>query len=159
MEMLRCSATEIAQDTECMGIIHENFCTVKLRERHDARKIDDRSFHREDAVGYDQLARFGRCACELALERTQITMRKAMHDAEAQTRAIYNRCVIQFVGEEMVVTTNECGKHTEVRLITRAEHERRFLAHELRETLLELLVKIERPVEEPASRAAAAVTT
>src|SRR5690606_11608113 len=86
-----------------------------------------------------------------------VAMRKAVHGAEREARTIDDAGVIQFVGEEVVVTADERRDDAEVGLVAGAEYERCLLIDELRESFLELLVQIQCAVQEPAAGAATAV--
>ena len=74
--------------------------------------------------------------------------------AERHLGAVHDRGVIQFVDEDHLAPADECGDEPEVGLVSCGEHQRRFLAEELRETRLELLVQIECSIQKPAARAA-----
>src|SRR5687767_1431201 len=62
--------------------------------------------------------------------------------------------MIQLIGEDMLVTTNNGGEHAKVALIAGAEDERGFLIYEPCEPLLEVLVQIQRAVQKATTGAA-----
>ena len=98
-----------------------------------------------------------RRAREFALQRTQVAMRKAVHRAEREACAVHDAGMVQLVREKVVVTADQRGDHAEVRLETRREDQRRLLVHEPGEALLQLLVQVQRAVQEAAARAPAAI--
>ena len=57
----------------------------------------------------------------------EIGVRKTMHGPERESSAIHDAGVIQLVREEMIIASDQRGDHTEVRLITGAEDQRRRL--------------------------------
>ena len=73
-------------------------------------------------------------------------------------RAVDDRCVIQLVDQYHVSAAHEARNEAEVGLIAGGKHQRAFFAQEIGQPSLELLMKIERPVEEPAPRTTRPVT-
>src|SRR5439155_13791932 len=71
--------------------------------------------------------------------------------------AVHDGRVVELVEEHDVATPHEARDQAEVRLVPRREDEAGFLAEELRQLGLELLVQVERAVQEAAAGAARAV--
>src|SRR5690606_4051414 len=122
-----------------------------------AGQIDDGAFHREDAVAHDQLSGIAREPRELLVERREVAVRVAMHLAVREARAIDQRRVVELVEEEMLAPADKLRDRADARLIAGREHQRSFLAEESGELCLELVMEIERAVEQTAAGGSAAV--
>src|SRR5262245_45381780 len=73
------------------------------------------------------------------------------------SRAVHERCVVQFVEKDYFTTTHEPRDQTQVRLVSGREGETRLLAEECRQLVFEPLVQIKRSVQEAAARASRAI--
>src|SRR4051812_28595980 len=145
------------EHAERVRFIDENLGVVLARNLREAGKVGDRSFHGENAVGHDELGRMLGCGGELSIERGEVTVRIAMHFSEAEAGRVDERGVVEAIKKEMVAATGESGDGSEARLISRRENERCFFLEQLREPVLQLVVQIERAVQEAAARRATAV--
>ena len=132
---------------------------VLLRQLDELRQGRDVALHREHAVDGDQraalLARTG--ARAPASRSRDVVVAEAHRLAERQRAAVDDRGVVELVDEDGVVAADQALDDAEVGLVAGREDERGLVPHEFGEVGLELLVQVERAVQEAAAGAAGAV--
>ena len=92
-----------------------------------------------------------------ALEVGEVAVVEALGLAVGHLGAVHDRGVVQLVEVDHLAAADQAGDQAEVGGVAGGEDEAGFLAQELGQGALELLVQVERSVQEPAAGAARAV--
>ena len=155
--MIGSSASVTADDSQSVGVVHQDVGVVLLRQGHDLRQRGDVAFHRVDAVYRDEFGGVLRGDAEFLLEAAHVVVRELEGLAEAKARAVDDAGVIQGVEEHEPVSEAEAAHHSQIGLEAGAVGHSFVFADELCELFFELQVDIQRAVQETGSRAARTV--
>ena len=145
------------EHAEGVGVVERQRGAVLPGHPDEARDVGDVAFHRVDAVHDDHRALARAVPLHPALEVGQVAVVEALGLAVGHLGAVDDRGVVELVEVDDVAPADQPGDEAEVGGIAGREDEAGFLAQELGEGALELLVEVERAVQEPAAGAARAV--
>ena len=119
-----------------------------LGHLHDLVQGSDVPFHAVEPIHDDQLPCLRGNGAQHALQIADVIVTEPLHIGGAQPRAVHDAGVSILVQHHHVPLLHQGRDAAEVREISRRVDERRFLARELREALLQLDVQLERAVQE-----------
>ena len=155
---LRGAAAARAEHADRVRFVDHQARAIRVGQRADLAQRREVAHHRVQAVDHDQHAAVLRgAALELELQVGHVVVPELARVGEAQAAAVDDRRVVLAIAEDDVVLGADRADRAEVGLEAGRHADRGFLAHELREPPLELLVQFERAVEEPRARARRAV--
>src|SRR3954462_13324685 len=133
-----------SENAECVRFVHEYLRVMFLRDLGKAWQVGDGALHREHPVGHHELRRMLGRRRELAIQRGEVTVRIPMYFGEPESCRIDKGGVVEPIEKKGIAAARQCGDRAEARLIACGEDERCFLLEELCESILQLIVKIER---------------
>jgi hypothetical protein len=151
------AAAAFAEDADGVGLVDHDSGVVFLGKLDDAREIGHVAFHREHAVGHDELDFVGSALAKLRLKALHIVVLVFERLRERQPTPLDNRCVVLFVPDDIVFAAGQTRHYAEVHAEPRRVNHHIFLAYILGDARLELLVEVERAVEEGRAGAAGAI--
>ncbi len=144
-----------------VGVVEHQHRAELFTNLEQPRRIGDIALHAEHTVHHDHASDIvqprGALRLQLASQTFQITVFEPRHLAVRQPAAVDDAGVVQLVQVDLVVPTHQRPDDAQVRLVARAEHQRRFGADELRQPHLQPLVQVRIAVQESTARTAAAV--
>ena len=146
-----------AEDAEGMRVVERQRRAVLPRDPDEAGHVGDVAFHRVHAVHHDHGAASGAVPLQPALEVGQVAVVEALGLAVGELGAVDDRGVVQLVEVDDLAPADQTGDQAEVGRVAGRKDEAGFLAEEFGQRRLELLVEVERAVQEPAAGAARAV--
>ena len=146
-----------ADYAESVGIVNHDGGVVLLAEFADAGDGGDVSLHRIHAVNHDELGGVAGGEPELLLQVCHVVVAELAYLAETQAAAVDDAGVVKGVEEDEASAEAEASDNSEVDLEAGAVGDGLFLANELGELGLKLLVNVQRAVEESAAGAAGAI--
>ena len=146
--MLRGASAVFAHEADRVRIVDHDERVVLLREIADALEVCDVAVHGEDAVGRDQLDAAVLRLLELRLEVFHVVVVIAQALCLAQTHTVDDRRVVQLVGDDRVLRSEQGLKETAVRIEAGRIEDRVLHARELRDARFELLVDALRAADE-----------
>ena len=129
------------------------FRATRTRAGH----VGDVAFHGVHAVHHDHRALAGAVPLHPALEVGQVAVVEALGLAVGHLGAVHDRGVVELVEIDHLAPADQPGDEAEVGRVAGGEDQAGFLAQELGQGALELLVQVQRAVQEPAAGAARAV--
>jgi hypothetical protein len=146
-----------AEHADRMRVVDRQCRAVLLGDAQQGGEVGDVTFHRVDPV-HDQ-HRPGALgdALQFAVEPGQVAVVEPRRLPVRHLGAVDDRGVVELVEEDHIAAADEPRNDAQIRLVARREDEARFLAEELRQLGFELLMEIQRAVQEPAPRAPRAV--
>ena len=151
------AATNLAQYTQTVGVVHHDASAVLLGQGADLRQLGDVAAHGEHAVGDDQHAVFAVDLLQNALQLRHIAVAVAQHLAVAHLAAGVDAGVVLPVADHIVVASHQRGDDAHVGLEAGAEGDHAVLPQESGQLRLQLQMQLQRAVEEPGAGTAGAV--
>ena len=146
-----------AEDAKRVCVVDDQRGAELPGDPHQVRDVRDVAFHRVDPVDDDHRSLAAGIALELQREVRHVVMVEPLALAERQLGAVDDAGVIELVEIDRLVARQESGDEPEIGAIPGGEDHARFLAEELGERTLQLLVQVEGPVQESRAGAARAV--
>ena len=146
----RRTATACAESRRPVRVVEERHRAVLARDRQHLRERCDVAIHRVDAVEDDEhppkLARRSR---DRLFERGDVSVREHPCARVRELAAVDDRRVVEGVRDDHVALPGQRGDHADVRHVAGAEREGRLGTEECGELVLECLVQVEVPGDEP----------
>ena len=137
--MVHGAAPPAAQHARGMRVIHHHDAVVFLPKVAQLRQRRNIAVHRKNTVGNDQLlARKIRVLFEDALAVLHVLVLENLDRGSGKTRAIDDRSVIQLVGNNQIVFSQNCRHRSRVGRKSRLKHHAGFHLLERRDLLLQL---------------------
>ena len=155
-EQLRRAAATRADEAHGVGVVDEDHRAVRLGEVADPVQRRIRAVHREDPVGDDHDATGAGGRLELGGEVGHVGVAVAQPPSPAQPDPVDERRVVQLVGHDGVLGTEEGLEDPAVGVEARRVEDRRGQSQEVGETALELGMRDLGPADEPHRRQAEA---
>ena len=156
-EVRRGAVAVRAQDAQGVRVVQRQRSVVAPRHPHQGRDVGDVAFHRVHAVHDNHGALAGPVALHAALEVGQVAVVEPFRLPVRQLGPIHDRRVVELVEVHHLAPADEPGDQAQIGRVSGREDETGLLAEELGESVLELLVQIERAVQKPAAGAARAI--
>lgn len=136
-----------AEHSYAVGFVDHHAGVVLLGQTHDLGYVGHVTFHREYAVGHDELDLVGITLLKLGLERCHVVVLVLQLLGERQASTLDDRGVILFVPQYVVLASGKARHNAEVHLEPCRVDHHIFLADIFGDSGLELLVQIQCAVE------------
>jgi len=146
-----------AEHADRVRVIDHQPRTVLLAEGDDLRQGGDIALHAVEAIHHDELALVCRQLAQYPLQVLHVLVPEALGLAEAQLRAVDQARMVFLVQDDIISTADQRADRAQVGLHAGGEDQRRLFPDELRDLVLQLLVHLERAVQEAGAGAAGAV--
>ena len=148
-EVLDGPAPRLPENAHAVRVVDDHDRVVLARELDDLGELREVAFHREDAVGDDQLARVAWRGLESVPERTHVGVRiDDLRRRARQPDRVDEARVVQRVGEDHRRLVGEARNAGLVRVPARDVRERGLGSGEIRERTLEREMRFERAADE-----------
>ena len=144
-----CSSTSRTQEAGRVGVVDHDRSIVPVSQVADGVQPGDGSIHREDPVGGDQAQTSVRSLLEFGFEVLHVAAGEPQPARLAQTDAVDDARVVQFIAEDRVLRTQKGLEHTAVGVEARTVEDGVLRAQELAEPSLQLLVQLLGATDEP----------
>ncbi|CAJ1839397.1 hypothetical protein LMCDFJHI_02383 [Aeromonas salmonicida] len=138
------AATVVANESDCVGIIHHHQSIVLVGQIADGFQIGDDPIHGEDAVGGDQLetGSIGVGLFELGFQLGHVVVGIAITPGLAQPHAVYDGGVVEGIGNDGVFGTEQGFEQAAVGIEAGGVEDGILGAEEGRELLFQHLVVV-----------------
>ena len=146
-----------SENAEGVRVVERERGPVFPGHPHERRHVRDVAFHRVHAVHHDHRALARAVPLHAALEVGEVAMVEALGFAVGHLGPVDDRGMVELVQIDHFAAADEPGDEAEVGRVAGGEDQTGFLAQEFGQRVLELLVEVQRPVQEPAARTARAV--
>ena len=146
------SSAVLAHESDRMRIIHHHHGAIFFSEVADLGQFRDVAVHRENAVGRDHLETRIRGLFEFLLKVAHVTVLVTKPLAFAETDAVDHARVIQFVGDDRVLFSEERLEESTVRIEARCVENRVLGSQEFTELLFKFLMDALRSADESHRR-------
>ena len=156
--MVANTTTLATEDTNTVCFIHHHRSSIFLFELNDFGQIAEVTFHRENTIHNDEFHGILFTLLEFALQILHIVVLIAQLFCHRQTASVYDRSMVAIVANHIVVRTKECRNHTTVHRKSSGETEGFVLTHKLSEFFFQFHMKVERTIQETATRTACTIT-
>ena len=148
-----------ATDDTCgVALIDHHHRVVLLRKLIDLVKRADIAVHGEHAIGSYDAETLGLCGLELSFEIRHIAVGVTVTHGFAQTYAVDDRGVVECVGDDCVIGSEQRFEQSAVGIKARGVEDSVLGAKELGDSVLELLVGVLCTADEPHGSHAVAAT-
>ena len=158
--VLRGPAARCAEDACRMRVIHGEHRIILPCQGGKIRQLRDVTFHREDAVGENQLAaglpRRAQLLLEVGHVRMLVDRRLALRDRLREANRVDDGRVVQLIGDHHIGLAQDGRTQPLVGIPAAHVGERRLAADELRQRVFELAMNRESAADEPHRRCAGA---
>ena len=156
-EVSRGAVAVRAEHAEGVRVVQGQGRAVLPRDAHQAGHVRDVALHRVDAVHHDHRALARAVPLHPALEVAEVAVVEPLGLAIGHLGAVDDRGVVELVQVDHLAAAHQARDQAEVGRVAGGEDEAGFLAQELGQGALELLVEVEGAVQEPAAGAPRAV--
>ena len=137
-----------AKDTHTVGFVYHNGSFIFLCKGNDIFQGSCVAFHTENAVHYNEFDLVALALAQLALKVSHVVVAELEIVGGAEAAALYDRCVVTLVQQDIVVAAAKAADYTQVYLETGREDNGFVLAHKLGKTLFGGFVYIKGSVKE-----------
>ena len=105
--MVACATTALAKHAYAVGFINHHTGIILLGKTNNFGQISHVAFHREHAVGDDELHLIFVALLQLLLKRSHVVVLIFQRIGERQTASFNNRSMVLFVPNDVVVASSE----------------------------------------------------
>ena len=151
------AATALAEDADTMSLVNHDVGIVLVGQIHDVGQLAHVAFHREDAVGDNELDTVRLALLELRFKRSHIVVLVLQGVGERETTSLNDRGMVLLIPQYIVIPAGKSGNDAQINTETGAVNHRILLALILGKLALELLVQVESTVKERRTGTSGAV--
>ena len=137
VEELMCAAAALADEANSVGVVDHDQGVVPIGEVADLVQGCERAVHREHAVGNDHSATGGGCGSQLGLEIGHVRILVTQPLGLAQANTVDQRCVVELVGDDRVLSVEQGLEDAAVGVEARREEDGRLGAEKCGDLRLE----------------------
>jgi len=137
-----------AHHTQTMGIVHHKARAVFLAKRGDLRQKSQVAAHAVEAIHHDKSSLIGRNTRQDAFQIGHIVVAETASLTQSQTRSVHQAGMIFLVKKDHIAAHNHGADHPQVGLHAGGKNEGGFLANPFGQLMFQLLMQLQRAIEE-----------